>query len=273
MIRYFVCETCRRGFEAEDSPNTVCPFCNSDNIRPARKPSGIMKIVPCVLTFIIFCVIGVILPIDLKKDKDTAATDAVESVYQTETTSSAVMAESIDSTKIPRIVDISTPIMKGENYSFHVTVEILSGDKVRLSLMEEFGDTPLYLSNDGNFSDVMPVKNGVYKLVAENIKTGDLSEVAFVNGCLPVQKIQPLSSSEMQATFNTGEIPSKAYLGNFAPNLKITVNGTDSSEPKVGRVEEIFNRIGSAIWTSVKVSDVTYANDNRVNALTITVTY
>lgn len=267
MIRYFICENCHRGYDADDTRNTNCPYCKSDNVRPARKPSGALKYVGIVMVFAFFCAIGLVLPLDQGKDEvqDVAIEPAVPQVVVTE--------PEIDTTVIPVVKEVTVPVMRGEAYSFKVSVEIPSGDKVRLFLMEEFGEDPIYVSMDGNFKDVAPVKGGVYKLVAENAKTGDRSEEVYVSGCNPVQKIEKLTAVQMQEAFNSGTIPSKEFMAKFISSPKINSVGIDSSEPPVTNVGEVFNRIGSGLWISVEVSDVQYYSDNRISAFTVKVTY
>jgi putative nicotinate phosphoribosyltransferase len=118
-----------------------------------------------------------------------------------------------------------------------------------------------------------PVFGGVYKIVAENQHTQDRSVEKFVSGCLPIQKIVQLTSAEMQTAFNSGSIPTKDFMSRFTMAPKINVVGMEEGEPQVTSVGEVFNRIGSGLWTSVVVCDVKYAVDNRVNSFTISVTY
>ena len=78
MIRYFVCENCHRGYEADDLGNTNCPYCQSDNVRPARKPSGTMKYIGMAALFAVFCIAGFMVPklIDTDTDKKTVSVES-----------------------------------------------------------------------------------------------------------------------------------------------------------------------------------------------------
>lgn len=267
----FICENCHRRFEADDTRSTVCPFCSSDNIKPTKEPSKAGKYLGLVAVFAATCTIGLFLPIDKvfkSKNKETVAVK-----NETVTTQPAVNEEVIDAvSSVPVITEISAPVLKGETYEFQVSVDVPTGDKVEIMLMEEFGETVLYYSNDGKFSGVEPIKGGRYKVVAANIKTEEISTEKYIDGCNPFQKIEKLTETAMQDIFNKGTA-SKDFYSHFTPSPKINVIGMDeSSELKVTNIGEIFNRIG-IFWTSVKVSNVTYASDNRVNGFTITITY
>lgn len=275
MIRYFVCENCHRGYDADDLGNTNCPYCQSDNVRPARKSSGILKYIGMAVLFAVFCIAGFMIP-ELIDDTDegkqsvpTVSTASEHDVPQI----TANVPQVKDTTMVPIIRQISTPVLSGETYRFQVTVDVPSGDKVKIILMEEFGYDPLYTSADGNFKNIPPIKGGVYKVVAENIKTGDRSEEKFVNGCNLVQKIERITQEQMQGAFNTGSIPTKDFISKFVMSPKINVVGMEEGEPQVANVGEVFNRVGSGLWLSVEVSDVDYASDNRVSSFTVKVTY
>ena len=276
MIRYFVCENCHRGYEADDLGNTNCPYCYSDNVRPAKKPSGTMKYIGMAVLFAVFCVAGFMVPKfidgDTSEDKKTVqvVSPAAESSVSHATTS---VPQVKDTAMVPIITQISTPVLSGDTYRFQVTVDVPSGDKVKIILMEEFGFDPLYTSADGNFKNIAPIKGGVYKVVAENVKTGDRSVEKFVNGCNPVQKIEKITQQQIQDAFNTGSIPTKDFMSKFVMAPKINVVGMEEGEPQVTNVGEVFNRIGSGLWLSVEVSDVNYASDNRVSSFTVKVTY
>ena len=274
MIRYFVCENCHRGYEADDLGNTNCPYCQSDNVRPARKPSGTMKYIGMAALFAVFCVAGSMVPklIDTDTDKKTVSVESpVSEPTVSQTTASVPQVK--DTTMVPIITKISTPVLSGDTYRFQVTVDVPSGDKVKIYLMEEFGFDPLYTSADGNFKNIAPIKGGVYKVVAENVKTGDSSVEKFVNGCNPVQKIEKITQQQIQDAFNTGSIPTKDFMSKFVMSPKINVVGMEEGEPQVTNVGEVFNRVGSGLWLSVEVSDVNYASDNRVSSFTVKVTY
>lgn len=274
MIRYFVCENCHRGYEADDLGNTNCPYCQSDNVRPARKPSGTMKYIGMAALFAAFCVAGFMVPklIDTDKPKKTVSVESpVSEPTVSQTTASVPQVK--DTTMVPIITQISTPVLSGDTYRFQVTVDVPSGDKVKIILMEEFGFDPLYTSADGNFKNIAPIKGGVYKVVAENVKTGDRSVEKFVNGCNPVQKIEKITQQQIQDAFNTGSIPTKDFMSKFVMSPKINVVGMEEGEPQVTNVGEVFNRVGSGLWLSVEVSDVNYASDNRVSSFTVKVTY
>ena len=274
MIRYFICENCHRGYEADDAGNTNCPYCHSDNVRPARKPSSALKYIGMVAVFAGCCLIGFLLPIGgqkiydkAKKSITTIVREAPVSQKTDEVVSTSQSSQSLqttqpiqleDATRVPVINKISNPT---------------SGDKVKIYLMAEFGSEPLYTSVDGNFKNVASIAGGVYKVVAENIKTGDRSVEKYVSGCVPVQKIEKLTTSQMQSAFNTGSIPTKDFMAKFVASPKINVVGMEEGEPQVANVGEVFNRIGSGLWLSVEVSDVNYASDNRVSSFTVKVTY
>lgn len=276
MIRYFVCENCHRGYEADDLGNTNCPYCQSDNVRPARKSSGILKYIGMAVLFAVFCIAGFMVPKLIGGDTDRGgkAVSVVSPVDESTDSHTTVSVSQVkDTTMVPIIRQISTPVLGGETYRFQVTVDVPSGDKVKIILMEEFGYDPLYTSADGNFKNIPPIKGGVYKVVAENIKTGDRSEEKFVNGCNPVQKIERITREQMQQAFNTGSIPTKDFISKFVMSPKINVVGMEEGEPQVANVGEVFNRVGSGLWLSVEVSDVDYASDNRVSSFTVKVTY
>lgn len=184
-----------------------------------------------------------------------------------------VVVPEVDRTdQIPVITEISVPVLKGESYSFNVQASTPGGDNISIYLTSEFGTDPLYTAKDGRFTGVAPVEGGVYKVVAENVKTGDKVE-KMVSGCLPIQKIEKLTVDKMQAAFNTGSIPGKDFIYKFVSSPKINVIGMEEGEASVTNVGEIFNRIGFGVWNSVEVSDPVYAADNRVKAFTIKVTY
>ena len=173
MIRYFICENCHRGYDADDAGNTNCPYCQSDNVRPGRRPAGTIKYIGMFVLFAFFCALGVWLPNVLdgagikKNDTRITSNDKVQVTQPLEEQQVA------DTTMIPIIKQISTPVLSGETYRFQVVVEVPCGDKYKVELMEEFGMAPLYTSADGNFKNIPPINGGVYKVVAENIKTGD----------------------------------------------------------------------------------------------------
>ena len=276
MIRYFVCENCHRGYEADDLGNTNCPYCQSDNVRPARKPSGTMKYIGMAALFAVFCVAGFMVPklIDGDTDGEKKPVPVVSPAGESSVSHTTASVPQVkDTTMVPIITQISTPVLSGDTYRFQVTVDVPSGDKVKIILMEEFGFDPLYTSADGNFKNIAPIKGGVYKVVAENVKTGDRSVEKFVNGCNPVQKIEKITQQQIQDAFNTGSIPTKDFMSKFVMSPKINVVGMEEGEPQVTNVGEVFNRVGSGLWLSVEVSDVNYASDNRVSSFTVKVTY
>lgn len=268
----FICENCHRRFEADDTISTVCPFCSSDNIKPTKEPSKVWKYLGMMAVFAITCTIGLILPIDKIFSSDGASAEPVASKTNTPAPQTAVQEDIVNEvSSVPSITEITTPVLKGETYEFQVNVDVPTGDKVEIMLLEEFGENVLYYSSDGKFSGVEPVKGGRYKVVAVNIKTEEISTERFVEGCNPFQKIERLTEAAMQETFNTGQLPAN-FLSRFS-NPKINVIGIDPNEPKVNNINEIFNRIYMETWTSVKVSNVSYASDNRVNGFTISITY
>lgn len=276
MIRYFVCENCHRGYEADDLGNTNCPYCYSDNVRPAKKPSGTMKYIGMAVLFAVFCVAGFMVPkfIDGDTNEDKKTVQVVSPAAESSVSHATASVPQVkDTAMVPIITQISTPVLSGDTYRFQVTVDVPSGDKVKIILMEEFGFDPLYTSADGNFKNIAPIKGGVYKVVAENVKTGDRSVEKFVNGCNPVQKIEKITQQQIQDAFNTGSIPTKDFMSKFVMAPKINVVGMEEGEPQVTNVGEVFNRIGSGLWLSVEVSDVNYASDNRVSSFTVKVTY
>ena len=272
MIRYFICESCHQGYEADDNLDTNCPYCKSDNVRPARKSSGATKYVAMALLFAVCCVLGYFIPSRFEKKPSPDHTSPAASVSEPVTVT-PIVTETTKASSVPEITEVSVPALKGETYAFNVTVKVPSGDKFKVYLMSEFGSDPLYVSTDGSFKNVAPIDGGVYKIVAENQHTQDRSVEKFVSGCLPIQKIVQLTSAEMQTAFNSGSIPTKDFMSRFTMAPKINVVGMEEGEPQVTSVGEVFNRIGSGLWTSVVVSDVKYAVDNRVNSFTISVTY
>lgn len=272
MNRYFICENCHRGYEADDAVNTNCPYCKSDNVRPAKKPSYVGRKIGIAVVFVASCAVGFLLPIgNLEKQVEEVqllpenVAEAPAPVVQP--------VEEVNTDAIPVVKTVSTPVFAKDKYSFNAVAEVKSGDKLRYMLMDEFGTDALYQSDNGKFADVAPVKSGVYKLVVVNVKTNDRSEEKMISGFMTVVKVEPIEEADLQAKFNSGMMPPKEFMSRIVSKPKMTINGMNEEEPPVSNVGEIFNRVASGTWSSVVVSDVKYASDNRVIAFTLNVNY
>lgn len=272
MIRYFICENCHRGYEADDAVNTNCPYCKSDNVRPAKKPSDAGRKIGIAAVFAASCAVGLLLPIGNKEKPVEEVLPIQEKVV--EIPAPVVQAvQEVNTDAVPVVKSVSAPAFAKDVYSFKAVAEVKSGDKLRYMLMDEFGADVLYLSDDGKFADVAPVKSGVYKLVVENAKTKDRSEEKMISGFRPVVKVEQITQADLQAKFNTGTMPPKDYMSRIISKPKMSITGMQEGEPPVGNVGEVFNRIASGTWSSVTVSDVQYASDNRIIAFTLNVNY
>ena len=138
-----------------------------------------------------------------------------------------------------------------------------SGGAVKYILRDN--ENHLYESLDGNFeAEVAANARGYYNVVACDMKTGEATAAKALYGFKEVKQVERMSTSELEAMFNSGTSASMAPVRErLADKVKIKSNFPDVTTPS-----DVFLRVANEDLT-VTVSSVHYDASGRADVITL----
>lgn len=272
MIRDFVCLNCRRKFRADDMVETICPYCKSDNI--SLLESDTMKYIIAAVCFVVFAAIGFLLPIGGGaeeppivgiNDKYADEVQVVKEQYEEQ-------MPKVDSTAIPHIVKITTPVLKNGKYDFDVIAEMKRGSMIYEVLTEPAG-TSVARNNSGRFVGIPYSETGIYRIEVRNATDGSKNDyrlqAGFIKPEAPKPSIARVSNADVESYLNSQNKSELAKVCTSSASVVIV----NASEIKgtAANYSGIMRNIRMGIWQRVVVEGLSYNGQNYVTSIKIRV--
>ena len=208
MIRDFVCLNCRKKFRADDTIDVLCPFCKFDNITILSGSN--VKNVIVAFCFILFAAIGYFIPLGLYQDQNSEiATYVYDDYMYAEATMNSIThnnaMEEVDTTPIPRIINISTPTLRNGKYVFEVVAETKRG-RYNYEIRQEPGSELISSNTNGKFEDIPYSESGMYRIEVINSSEPQYKDYIIITGFdKPVNElpaIAKLTSDDVEGGVN-----------------------------------------------------------------------
>lgn len=173
---------------------------------------------------------------------------------------------------------VKVPVREANgNFSFSAQAEVESGQQLKYALYKDEACMELVTENlSGNFYDVPPVSSAVYYLRAQNLVTGDWSDILPVNGFVQLVMYVKITKAELENLINVQKdytMAPKDFKKRTSPTFTVVVNGANENERGVSDIADICMKTLNGIWSSVVVEDLDYDRQNRLQKLTIRVNY
>lgn len=232
-----------------------------------------LQIVLLVLLFLVSGAVGYFLEDILLGDKVVA-----EAAVEQPVAEPAAARDTVST--VPVILkDAITAPKRAENgtYGFSVQATVESAHQLKYILYKDEACTQELTGNlSGVFTDIPAAAAKTYYLRAQNVATGDFSEVCPVEGFVQLQMYKKITKAELDQMFNVVKeyerVP-KDFLSRISGSLKITANGLSQDARQITKIAQIFNNLSVGVWQSVVVEDIRYDAQGRMNVLIIKVNY
>lgn len=172
-------------------------------------------------------------------------------------------------------VECSEPSLMSKAGKYAFSINGAQANKANVSwyyqLFESKQETsPIAESNNGEFTNINPSKDGTYYLLTTATLAADTARLGqTLSGFNPLSKeVKKLSAHDVQQLINrhSPTIISQRHPS-FAPGFKIIVFG--EGQPYTS-FQEIANLMKTGVWTSVQVTGVHYDTDGRIDRVNMT---
>lgn len=236
-----------------------------------------LKIVSVCLEFAAFAAVGYFLGGIFLSDRTF---DKVE-YTEPEPLAEAPVEEIVPLSTVPVLLaeDISAPLRGSDGkYSFKAYAAVESGDSLEYILFSDAECTKQIASNGtGSFNNVPSSVSQTYYLCAQNVVTGDFSELIPVSGFVKVAMYERITKEELHRIINieqTYEATPKGFSHRFAPSCKFVLNGAKPEDASLASIDEFCSKVMFRHWESVTIHDgIEYDSENRITKLVMTVNY
>lgn len=236
-----------------------------------------LKIVSVCLEFAAFAAVGYFLGGMFLSDRTF---DKVE-YAEPEPLAEAPVEEIVALSTVPVLLaeEISAPSRGSDGrYSFKAYAAVESGDSLEYILFSDAECTKQIASNGtGRFNNVPASVSQTYYLCAQNVVTGDYSELIPVSGFVKVAVYERITKEELHRIINieqSYDAASEGFSHRIAPSCRVVLNGAKPEDASLVKIDEFCFKVMVGHWESVTIHDgIEYDSENRMTKLVMTVNY
>lgn len=166
-------------------------------------------------------------------------------------------------------IHFDEPVFDEVSQTFSITLSADSVTDARVTFFLLDGEEILMQNETGEFSEIAPLDEGYnVQLSAEWPDTTIVTLPEHVFGfIIPKAPVTPMSKEELEQLINAKDVTIKRGENEYlAQAVSVKIVGNQSA---VATLFEAIEKLEQRLWTSAKISDVTYDENNLIIEVTL----